>query len=424
MSGLLGSLQSARTGMSVSQASIQTTSHNLNNLNTPGYSRQRVEQSARSAYSYPGYSSTLGAGQLGTGVEATDITRIRNTFYDFQYRSETHGFGETGIKYDHYTTMENIFGEPSETGISASINNFFTSWQELAKNPDDKGSKDIVIQNSDYLAKKISNVYNKLNNLSESAQKKLDENVKEINGKLDQLKELDKQIRLIQGSGKSPNDLMDERDKILDDLSFKMNIQDEDVQKLMKNKIENGKDITVDDLKVIKTVSGEIKGSLYMIEKINGFKENVKELAKGINDSVNKALGMDFFEVGTQPILKVKDDILNKTTDLSVSADTAQKLYKLKDAKVSIGKDNITINNFYNDTIQRLGNECQEVRRNEKNQSKMIKEIQTSKLNVSGVSLDEEMINLVQYQHAYNASAKVVSTINSLLDVVVNGLIR
>ena len=54
----------------------------------------------------------------------------------------------------------------------------------------------------------------------------------------------------------------------------------------------------------------------------------------------------------------------------------------------------------------------------------MIKEIQTSKLNVSGVSLDEEMINLVQYQHAYNASAKVVSTINSLLDVVVNGLIR
>ncbi|EPZ56667.1 flagellar basal body rod domain protein [[Clostridium] sordellii ATCC 9714] len=133
---------------------------------------------------------------------------------------------------------------------------------------------------------------------------------------------------------------------------------------------------------------------------------------------------MDFFEVGTKPILKVKDDILNKTTDINVSADTAQKLYKLKDAKVSIGKDNITINNFYNDTIQRLGNECQEVRRNEKNQSKMIKEIQTSKLNVSGVSLDEEMISLVQYQHAYNASAKVVSTINSLLDVVINGLIR
>jgi flagellar hook-associated protein FlgK len=424
MSGLLGSLQSARTGMSVSQASIQTTSHNLNNLNTPGYSRQRVEQSARSAYSYPGYNSTIGAGQLGTGVEATDVTRIRNTFYDFQYRSESHGYGEIGIKYDHYTTMENIFGEPSETGISASINNFFTSWQELSKNPSDKGSKDIVIQNSDYLAKNISKVYNKLKGLSEDAHKKLDENVEEINGKLDQLKELDKQIKLVQGSGKSPNDLLDERDKILDDLSFKMNIQDEDVQNLMKNKMENGKDITADDLKAIKNVSGEIKGSLDMIEKIKGFQENVKELAQGINDNVNNTLGVDLFEVGTDPILKVSDDILNKTTDLNISADTAQKMYKLKDEKVSVGKENMTINNFYNDMIQRLGNETQEVRRNEKNQSKMLKEIDTSRLNVSGVSLDEEMINLVQYQHAYNASAKVVSTINSLLDVVINGLVR
>ena len=206
MTGLLGSLQSARTGMSVSQASIQTTSHNINNMNTPGYSRQKVEQSARSAYSYPGYNSTLGAGQLGTGVEATDITRIRNTFYDFQFRSESHNYGEIEIKYDHYTTMETIFNEPSENGISASINNFFTSWQELSKNPKDKGSKDIVIQNSDYLSKKISQVYNKLDNLSESAQIKLNENIKEINGKLDQLKELERHIKLVQGSGKSPND--------------------------------------------------------------------------------------------------------------------------------------------------------------------------------------------------------------------------
>ncbi len=90
MSGLLGSLHSASSGMRVSQTSIQTTSHNINNMNTPGYSRQKVEQSARSAYSYPGYNSSMGAGQLGTGVEATDVVRIRNTFYDFQFRSESH----------------------------------------------------------------------------------------------------------------------------------------------------------------------------------------------------------------------------------------------------------------------------------------------------------------------------------------------
>ncbi|WP_025162494.1 flagellar hook-associated protein FlgK [Paraclostridium bifermentans] len=424
MSGLLGSLQSARTGMSASQASIQTTSHNINNLNTPGYSRQQVEQKARSAYSYPGYNSQLGAGQLGTGVEVTDIVRVRNSFYDFQFRNESHTYGQIGVKYDHYSTMENIFNEPSETGISSSMNNFFMSWQELSKNPNDAGSKDIVIQNSDYLAKNISNVYKKLNELSENAKKKLNENIDDINGKLKELKELDKQIKLVEGSGKSPNDLMDERDRILDDLSFKMNINDENVQNLLKDKIASGENITEDDLKKIPGVSGEIKGSFEMLDKIEGYKKDLEELAEGIKKSVNDTLGVDIFETGTDSILKVKDDILDKTTDLNITADTAQKMYKLKDEKVSIGGEDITINNFYNSMIQRLGNETQEVRRNEKNQSKVLKEIDNSRLNVSGVSLDEEMINLIQFQHAYNASAKVVSTIDSLLDVVINGLVR
>lgn len=424
MSGLLGSLQSARSGMSVSQASIQTTSHNINNLNTPGYSRQKVEQKARSAYSYPGYNSELGAGQLGTGVEATDIVRVRNSFYDFQFRNESHTYGKIGVKYDHYSTMETIFNEPSETGISSSISNFFMSWQSLSKNPNDAGSKDIVIQNSDYLAKNISNVYKKLNELSENAKKKLNENIDDINGMLKELKDLDKQIKLVEGSGKSPNDLLDERDRILDDLSFKMNINDENVQKLIKDKIASGEDITQEDIKNIPNVSGEIQGSLEMLSKIDVYKKDLEELAEGIKKSVNDTLGIELFESGTDSILKVKDDILDKTTDLNITSETAQKMYKLKDEKVSIGKDDITINNFYNSIIQRLGNETQEVKRNEKNQSKILKDIDNSRLNVSGVSLDEEMINLIQFQHAYNASAKVVATIDSLLDVVINGLVR
>lgn len=133
MSGLLGSLQTAKSGMSVSQTSIQTTSHNINNMNTPGYSRQRVQQSARSAYSYPGYNSSMGAGQLGTGVEATDIIRIRNTFFDFQFRNESHNYGKISTKSEYYTNMETIFNEPSDTSISSSLSNFFSSWNEISK---------------------------------------------------------------------------------------------------------------------------------------------------------------------------------------------------------------------------------------------------------------------------------------------------
>lgn len=431
MSGLFGTLHSARTGMTVSQTSIQTTSHNINNMNTPGYSRQKVEQSAKSAYSYPGYNSSLGAGQLGTGVEATDIVRTRNTFYDFQFRNESHTYGNIGAKYEKYTNMETIFNEPSDSAISASINNFFMSWQELSKNPKDIGSKDIVMQNSKYLANNISQVTKKLKELGVQTQKQLGENVQGINSMIDQLRDLDKHIKIIEGSGKSPNDLLDERDKILDDLSFKMNIQDNDVKSLLESKIKydgndtNLKHVTIDELKNISGVSGEIKASLEMIDKIDKYVSDMNELAEGIATAVNDTLGIPLFKYdgNAESVLTI-----DETINLDITAETAEKMYKLKDKKVDIDGDpkteDITINNFYNSIIQKLGNETQEVIRNEKNQSKILKDIDNSRLNVSGVSLDEEMVNLIQFQHAYNASAKVISTIDSLLDVVVNGLVK
>lgn len=439
MAGLIGSLHSAKSGMAVSQTSIQTTSHNINNMNTPGYSRQRVQQSAKSAYSNPGYNSSLGAGQIGTGVEATDVIRIRNTFYDYQYRSESHNYGEISVKYEHYTSMETIFNEPSETSISASIGNFFASWQELSKNPTDVGSKDIVVQNAKYLADNISTIKGKLDNLIDQANKKLNEDIEEINKMLNQLKDLDKQIKIIEGSSKTPNDLMDQRDNILDELSFKLNINSEDVKKALETgELKVDKDanrnlcITDKNGNVVNDVSGELQGSMDMIKKIQEYSNSLVELSQGIATSVNKVLAdggsstpeLFVFDADKDPILSVNEDLYKSPRDLDIDTKTALAMYNLKDEKISIGKETTTIDKFYNQIIQKLGNESQEVIRAESNQSKILNEIDSTRLSVSGVSLDEEMVNLVQFQHAYNASAKVVSTIDSLLDVVINGLKR
>lgn len=439
MAGLIGNLHSARTGMSVSQASIQTTSHNINNINTPGYSRQRVEQSTKSAYSNPGYNSSMGPGQIGTGVQATDVIRIRNTFYDFQYRSESHNYGETSIKYQHYTNMEKIFNEPSDSAISASISDFFSSWQELSKNPNDTGAKDVVIQNAKYLSTNISNVKEKLDKLSTQAEKKLNDDVSEINDMINQIRGLNKEIKLIEGSGKTPNDLMDQRDSVIDELSHKLNIENSEVQKLINEKLENGTEVTLDELKNIGDVSGEIQGSLDMIDKISEYTSDLKEFAKGLTKGVNNVMnGRDFddnnvqatdqqlfiFNENGDPIIKANEDLVNNPKNLIMTAQKAENMYKLKDAKITIDGENITIGNYYNNIVQKLGNETKEVIRNESNQSKLLGEIDNLRLNVSGVSLDEEMVNLIQFQHSYNASAKVISTIDSLLDVVVNGLVR
>ena len=435
MTGLLGTLHSAKSGMSVSQTSIETTSHNINNMNTPGYTRQRVEQSAKSAYSNPGFNSSLGAGQIGAGVEATDIIRIRNTFYDFQYRSESHSYGEISTKYEYYTNMETIFNEPSDTSISASIANFFSSWQELSKNPTDVGSKDTVVQNSKYLADNISNIKKKLDTLAEQADKKLNEDIEEVNDMLQQLKKLDRQIKIVEGNGKTPNDLMDERDNIIDDLSSKMDLTNDDVKKLLESTYDtngNFTPLTADDIKGLDNVSGELQGSLDMIEKINEYTDSLTELAQGIAKNVNQVLengkaspsDLFVFDDSEDPILSVNEELSDKPRNFEITTETALAMYKLKDEKITIGEETTTVDKFYNQMIQKLGNESQEIIRQESNQSKIIEEIDNTRLNTSGVSLDEEMVNLIQFQHAYNASAKVVSTIDSLLDVVVNGLIR
>ncbi len=254
---------------------------------------------------------------------------------------------------------------------------------------------------------------------------------------LNRLKDLDKQIKIIQGSGKSPNDLMDERDKILDDLSYKVDINNQDVQEALKTgelkieKTDTGGLLLKDaNGKVINNPSGEIQGSIEMMGKIKEYTTKLTELAqgiaKGVNDIFRPAIGgKDLFVINNgNPIIKVNDDVVNDPKSWTITTEVASNLYKLKDQKITIGGENTTIDKFYNGIIQKLGNETQEVIRNEKNQSKVLKEIDNLRLNVSGVSIDEEMVNLIQFQHSYNASAKVISTLDSLLDVVVNGLVR
>lgn len=429
MANLLGTLRSAASGMNASQTAIQTTSHNINNLNTPGYSRQRVEQKANRPFSQPGLmSSHLGAGQLGTGVQVTDITRIRNNFYDFQFRSESHIYGEISVKYDYYSNMENIFNEPSDNAISASLNKFFNGWHEISKDPNNAGAKNIVIENAKFLANNISQAYNKLGKLKENIDKQTSDIVSDVNSMLTSLEDLEKNIKILQNSGKSPNDLMDERDRILDDLSFKLNIQSDDVKAAMSDG-----SVTIDELAAIDS-SGELSGALKMAGEIESYMNDLKNLAEGIAKSVNNIYNAGLepgdtenifvFNGSGDPILKVNDEFANDPSKIKVTTETGLNLYKLKDEKINIDGKDMTINNYYNSIIEKLGHATQSVVREEKNQSQLMLSIDNSRLSVSGVSLDEEMISLIQFQHAYSASAKVVSTIDSLLDVVVNGLVR
>lgn len=425
MSGLLSTLNTAKSGMNVSQVAIQTTSHNISNINTPGYSRQRVNQSASSPYSMPGKNSNFGAGQIGTGAQIDDVTRIRNSFYDYQYRSESHQYGSTSVKYEYFKNIEGIFNEPSDTAISSSLNSFFNSWSELSKDPQSSGVKSVVIENGKYLSNSINSAFKRLESLEEGLDKQSEYIMDEVNSMLSQLDKLEKNIKIIQGSGKSPNDFLDQRDQLLDNLSFKLNINDKDVKATLKKAYDANGKVTLDDLtKSGVKISGELEGTLSMKQEINKYKDGLKQLSNTITSNVNKAAGQDIFKAKDGELISINPEMLQEPEKINVTADIALKVYELKSEKVNINGKDMTINTFYNSMIQDLGQSSAAVIRDESNQSKLLENIDSSRSSVSGVSLDEEMISLVQLQHTYSANAKVMSTIDSLLDVVVNGLVR
>lgn len=425
MSGLLSTLNTAKSGMNVSQVAIQTTSHNISNINTPGYSRQRVNQSASSPYSMPGKNSNFGAGQIGTGAQIDNVTRIRNSFYDYQYRSESHQYGSTSVKYEYFKNIEGIFNEPSDTAISSSLNSFFNSWSELSKDPQSSGVKSVVIENGKYLSNSINSAFKRLESLEEGLDKQSEYIMDEVNSMLSQLDKLEKNIKIIQGSGKSPNDFLDQRDQLLDNLSFKLNINDKDVKATLKKAYDANGKVTLDDLtKSGVKISGELEGTLSMKQEINKYKNGLKQLSNTITSNVNKAAGQEIFKAKDGELISINSEMLQEPEKINVTADIALKVYELKSEKININGKDMTINTFYNSMIQDLGQSSAAVIRDESNQSKLLENIDSSRSSVSGVSLDEEMISLVQLQHTYSANAKVMSTIDSLLDVVVNGLVR
>lgn len=425
MSGLLSTLNTAKSGMNVSQVAIQTTSHNISNINTPGYSRQRVNQSASSPYSMPGKNSNFGAGQIGTGAQIDNVTRIRNSFYDYQYRSESHQYGSTSVKYEYFKNIEGIFNEPSDTAISSSLNSFFNSWSELSKDPQSSGVKSVVIENGKYLSNSINSAFKRLESLEEGLDKQSEYIMDEVNSMLSQLDKLEKNIKIIQGSGKSPNDFLDQRDQLLDNLSFKLNINDKDVKATLKKAYDANGKVTLDDLtKSGVKISGELEGTLSMKQEINKYKDGLKQLSNTITSNVNDAAGQEIFKAKDGELISINPEMLQEPEKINVTADIALKVYELKSEKININGKDMTINTFYNSMIQDLGQSSAAVIRDESNQSKLLENIDSSRSSVSGVSLDEEMISLVQLQHTYSANAKVMSTIDSLLDVVVNGLVR
>lgn len=220
MAGLFGILDVGKSGLFAQQDAINVTSHNIANANTSGYTRQRAEfQASRPATAYPG--------QMGTGVDVVDINRIRDSFNDYSVRSSNSTVEKYSAASTFLSQVEDIINEPTDdkSGFSYLLGQFFDAWNTLGTHGGEYDSKSGVAKAARALTDNLNEMSNKLAQLKEDAQDKIQETlITNVNSVLDKINSLNQQIEKLESSGQTPNDLMDQRDNLIDNLSSQFGI--------------------------------------------------------------------------------------------------------------------------------------------------------------------------------------------------------
>lgn len=212
-------LETARRGLFTQQSALYTTGHNISNANTVGYSRQRVNMDATIAYKAPNLNTVNTVGQLGTGVEAGSIQRMRDQFIDKRFRYETSQFGYWETRTRTLHEMEDVLDAHSDFNLKSSMAQFWAGMQDVADKSDDMAIRGVTVKNAEQLADSFNYVDTKLREIQRGQAQEMDVMVKKANSLLSRIAALNKQIKEIEPIGQIPNDLYDARDVLIDDLN-------------------------------------------------------------------------------------------------------------------------------------------------------------------------------------------------------------
>ena len=473
MANLLGDLSSAARSLGAQQAGVQTAGRNLANVNTVGYARQRVVLGDRSVVDTP-------FGPQGSGVELLGVEQMRDQFLDATVTRElSHtallhaqqaAFGNAqtalGETVDRSGASGSISDLSSTTkGISSALNNYFNAWEAVSANPSDTGARQVLLQKAATLADKINTADQRLAGLQGDLTTHITTDVPTVNGILKQIAELNKQIGAaeVQAPG-SALDLRDQRQARLEELAKYMDFStqpvagsDGQIEVIAKDTaggnfplvqgttVRGGLTFTGTGFTsgnppvALSFQGGSLAGNLSARDGvIAGLRTDLKgtatQLAAAVNSAYNPGgTGSDFFQVPPTAGIIALDSTLTATT-LRTSAtgssganDIALAVGSVAQQKFSTsGGDSIdgTIGGFFNRTVTGLGTTIAATTNRLDDQQAVQQMASQQRDSVSGVSMDEEMADMMKYQRAYEASARVVRTLDDLLDTIVRGLSR
>lgn len=459
-------MQTALRALMAQRKATETAGHNVANANTEGYSRQRVElQASDTPYTVPSLGRPELPGQLGTGVDITAIERIRDAFLDLQVRNEVGNLGNWEVRRDSLQKVEVILGEPTDNGLNNAMVAFWNAWQELSKTPESLAIRSEVRQRAITLAETIRHINGQLVQLQDDLNFNVGVSVNQINTIAEQLADLNERIAHVVSMGDNPNDLRDRRDLLLDELAKMVDITVTEQPGGMINVAIGGRYLvegtTVDALQAVPDplnnnfyevqwssdsapvtmTSGSLLGAIWARDTaVADVLAQLDELAGTLIGEINAlhqggfgldtSTGNDFFSGTGAADITVAAGILADLNTIAAASDVtklpgdgsnALAIAQLKDAlTMPPGAPTGTFGDYYRSLVATVGIDTEQAVRMAENEEILVGELENRRQSVMGVSIDEEMANIIQFTHAYQAAARVLTTLDDQLDIIIN----
>jgi flagellar hook-associated protein 1 len=424
----LQGLQTALSGLLAEQQAMDVTSNNIANSNTEGYSRETAVLGTSPTIEIPALSATTGDGaRLGTGVTVETITRIRNTYLDSQFRTQNSALSSASTQSEELGQVQSAFNEPSAAGLANQLSAFWSSWNSLADAPTSEAAKEGVVSAGQQLASSLNALSEQLNTISAQATEQYEARAGatgEVQSDANQIAQLNGQIKLAEEAGQQPNEMLDRRDLLLDKLSS--------LGQVSVVKQADGTDTvsfgdaakplvegtTVNWPQTITAATGGQLGALLSLTGPTGalasYREALDGVASSLAESVNALhTSTPFFTGTTAATIKVAvtaAQVQTSSTEAAGGNNVALEIAALRGGATD---------QSYSALVERVGSDVQSAQDDETNLKTTVTAINDQRQSVSGVSLDEEMTNLIAFQRGYQASARTLTAMDAMLETLI-----